>query len=105
MDAVTMQGQRVCVCRQLQRLDHLLHRLCDLGMKPRRDFLINRPLQFALIRQRSIHSIKAFVDTAHWMPGKKIPAVFRLNDFPLIIDPNRVVHGIAPLAGRSVICG
>ena len=62
MDTVTLQGQRICVCRQLQRFDRLFHRLCNLGMKPGRDFLINRPLQFVLIRQLSIHGIKAIVD-------------------------------------------
>ena len=51
------------------------------------------------------HSIKVVIDTAHWMPGQEIPAIFRLDDFPFLINPNRVVHGIAPLAGRSVICG
>ncbi len=44
MDAVTLQGQSVCICRQLQRFDYLLHRLCDLCMEPGRDFLINRSL-------------------------------------------------------------
>ena len=105
MDAVTLQGQRVCICRQLQRLEHLLHRLCDLVMKPGRDFLINCPLQFAFTRQRAIHSIKAIIDAAHWMPGQEIPAIFRLDDFPFIINPNRVVHGIAPLSGGPAICG
>ena len=105
MDTVTLQGQRVCICRQLQRFDYLLHRLCNLGMKPGRDFLINRALQFALIGRWAIHSIKAVVDTAHGMLGQEIPAVFRFDNFPLIINPNRVIHGIAPLSGEPAICG
>src|SRR5699024_8863896 len=80
-------------------------RLCNLVMEPGRYFLINRPLQFVLIRQRAIHSIKAVVDTAHWMPGQEIPAIFRLDDFPFLINPNRAVHGIAPFSGGPVICG
>ena len=32
-----------------QPVQHLLHRLCNLGMKTGRDFLINRALQFALM--------------------------------------------------------
>src|SRR5699024_7969798 len=39
------------------------------------------------------------------MPGQEIPAIFRLDDFPFLINPNRAVHGIAPFSGGPVICG